>query len=171
MRKAVFIILLSLVLLFLFIPVGDVLAQGNLPEFKGPIVPETCIGGGPLACGSCELLQLSQNVINFFIFLAVVIAILMFVYAGFLYITAAGSPDKISRAHKIFWTVFIGFIIVLSAWLFVDFLMKTFVGTESEQTQKLGRPWAKILCGPTSGSGGGSFGTGSDDGRDRANRD
>jgi len=103
MQKVISLALLSCMLLFLFIPIGDVLAQSDLPEFKGPIVP--CIGGGPEACQACELLQLSQNVINFFIFLAVVIAILMFVYAGFLYITAAGSSDKISRAHKIFWTV------------------------------------------------------------------
>jgi len=81
-----------LIFLFLLIPAGEVSAQ--LPPFSGPIVP--CgIGvggvGAPFACDACDLLKLAQRLINFFIFFAVFVAVMMFIYAGFLYITARSA--------------------------------------------------------------------------------
>jgi hypothetical protein len=43
----------------------------------------------------------------------------MFTYAGVEYVTAAGNSGKINQAHRIFWTVFVGFCIMLAAWLIV----------------------------------------------------
>ena len=63
----------------------------------------------------------------FLITISVMIATLMFVYAGFVYLTAGGSPDKIKSATKIFTNVFIGLIFVLGAFLIVDTIMKTFI--------------------------------------------
>jgi hypothetical protein len=47
------------------------------------------------------------------------VAVISFSYAGFLYLTSQGNPGQISKAHGIFKTTAIGFLIVLSAWLIV----------------------------------------------------
>lgn len=131
-----------LVLLFLFVPAGSALAQ--LPDFSGPLVPcgTTATGDtGPKACGACDLVSLSKNIINFLVFFATFVAILMFVYAGFMYLTSAGNPAQISSAHKIFANVLIGFIILLAAWLLIDLVMKFFYGGSFG-------PWNDIICEP-----------------------
>ena len=113
-------------------------------SFVGPIV-ECGIGKGPLDCGFCDLQILAQNIINFLIFLAIVVAILMFVYAGFLLVTAGANEGQISRGKSIFWTVFIGLFIILAAWLIIDTVMKTFYKGESSNPQKFG-PWNELKC-------------------------
>ena len=47
--------------------------------------------------------------------LGTVIAILFFIYAGYKYITARGSEDKIKEAHKVFLNTAIGTAILLGA--------------------------------------------------------
>lgn len=100
------------------------------------LVPE-CTGD---ICGYCDILPLIQNIIGFAIYLAVIVATLMFVYAGFIYLTARGNPDRLKKAHGIFWNVFFGLIFVLAAFLIVDTVMKAFI-----KESKFG-PWNKIEC-------------------------
>lgn len=90
---------------------------------QAPIVP--CDG---VDCNFNNLLQLVNNVIDFLIqIIAVPIATILFLYAGFIYVTAAGDPGKIKKAHGIFVNVFWGFIIALGAWLIIDLLVTTFL--------------------------------------------
>lgn len=84
---------------------------------ESPLVP--CDGSARKPCDFGQLVLLVKNLINYIFIIAVPIATVMFAYAGFLYLTAAGDTGKISKAHSVFWTVFIGFIIILSAWLIV----------------------------------------------------
>ncbi len=58
-----------------------------------------------------------QHLINIMMVIGVLVAILMFSYAGALYIT--GKQANIDKAHAIFPKVFFGFIIMLSAWFIV----------------------------------------------------
>jgi hypothetical protein len=99
-------------------------------SFTAPLVPDACQKAGPFDCGFCELIDLIQNVINFLIFLATFAATLLFVYAGFLYLTAAGNKGQISRAHSIFVSVLIGFVVLLAGWLIIDLMMKAFVSDD-----------------------------------------
>lgn len=95
-------------------------------------------------CQACHLMQLVQNLVNFAIFAAIAVATLMFVYAGFLYVTAASAgQDQLKKARNVFAKVFIGFVIILVAWLIIDLIMKTFLG--DEQRENYG-PWNEIKC-------------------------
>ena len=144
-----FLILLGIVMLFLFIPTGMTFAAlDDLPEFSGPIVPTCGIGNnvGPFSCGACDLIKLAQNIVKFFVFFATVIAVLMFVYAGFLYISSVGDPGKIKKAHGIFINVFWGFIIVLAAWLLINFIMVTFGVDKKLKDEFRLKPWKTIIC-------------------------
>ena len=79
-----------------------------------------------------KLVELAQIVINFLIFrIAAPLAAVMFIYAGFLYVTAAGNEGQVKTAHDIFWAVFIGLVAALAAWLMVSFILRFFLGDTS----------------------------------------
>ncbi|HSE35566.1 MAG TPA: pilin [Candidatus Paceibacterota bacterium] len=94
----------------------------------------TTVSGG-MTTNMCDfdgLVTLAQNVINFLIFkFSAPLAAIMFVYAGILYLTAAGNEGKVSRAHNIFWDVLLGFCVILAAWLIINFILNFFVGSSA----------------------------------------
>ncbi|PIR85097.1 hypothetical protein COU15_02465 [Candidatus Kaiserbacteria bacterium CG10_big_fil_rev_8_21_14_0_10_45_20] len=112
--------------------------------FTGSLVPECDGGGFGPYCQACDLMVLVQNIINFAVYAAIVVATLMFVYAGFLNVTAvAGGAEQLKKARGIFIKVFIGLVIILASWLIVDLIMKTFIG--SNFNRDFG-PWNEIQC-------------------------
>ena len=102
-------LLLLTLCLFLFGFAGNVSA-GIVPCGTSDTHPE---------CTFDDLMKLGSNIIDYIILISAPIAALMFTYAGIIYLTAAGDTGKIAKAHGIFWTVFVGFVIVLAAWLIV----------------------------------------------------
>ncbi len=122
------------------------------------VMPETSYAGfGPFdhisdicanevsdMCTVCDLTQLGKNIIDFFVFFAVIVAALLFVHAGVLYIFSPANPASIARAHKIFISTLIGLLIILASWLLIDFIMKSLYN-ESEGEGAWG-PWNDILC-------------------------
>ncbi len=97
----------------------------------GPIVP--CGGSGDQpACTLCHLWNLASNIINFISFnLAIPIATLLFVAAGIIFLTSAGSEQKVGLAKSIFTNTAIGLLIIFCSWLLIDTLMKTLVNPDS----------------------------------------
>lgn len=103
-------------------------SNGLVPDCFGPF------------CRACDLVTLSNNVINFGIAFSVIVATLMFAYAGILYVTAAGAgAEQVKKAHKIFVNIFVGLLVVLLAWLLVNI-------TFSVLTGKGLADWTKIQC-------------------------
>ena len=70
-------------------------------------------------CGFSHLMQLANNIMRFIIMVAIPLTAIIFSYAGFLYITAAGNETQIHHAHDIFIKVATGFFFILAAWLIV----------------------------------------------------
>ena len=70
----------------------------------------------------------------------IVLSAVMFAWAGFEALTAAGSTEKYMKAKRIFSNVVIGLVIILCSWLIIDTLMRTLVGNGSGY----GKPWNKI---------------------------
>lgn len=91
-------------------------------SFFGPIVPQC----GDCGCGILEFVQLINNLLRFAVSLGVVVATLIFAYAGFLLVTSPTNPGNIARAKSMFLNTLIGFLFVLGAYLIVDTIMKTF---------------------------------------------
>ena len=50
-------------------------------------------------CSWVHLIQLANNLLNFMIYFAVIIAAVMFAYAGYLYMSDGGSMSKVKEAH------------------------------------------------------------------------
>lgn len=98
-NKTFFLILQSI---FILIPVFLIVL---------PISAETINVSNPL--GSQNLQDIIDKIINFIFVIALVLAPLMIVIAGFFYMTAAGNPVKITKAKTIItWTI-VGLAIIL----------------------------------------------------------
>jgi len=99
--------------------------SGNIPNAQGGLVPCSGVSGvnGAEKCTFEDLIILVQNLIDFLITIGTVIAMLVFAYAGFLYLTAGGDSNQVSRAHSVFRKVIFGFVIMLVAWLVVNTIL------------------------------------------------
>jgi len=113
----------------------------TLAQF-GPIVPEIC---RQCACGFGGVLAIIQNGINFIISISIIIATIIIAWAGGLYMISSTNPESRSTANKMLINAAVGLVIVLSAWLVVDFVMKTLYGGQFG-------PWNSILVKGTGDS-------------------
>jgi hypothetical protein len=117
-------------LLVLFTPaVSRAETPPNAPgtSASNPLVP--CGGinknGTPQpACTINHVNQIIQSGMNLVFIFAGFIVAAMFMYAGFLMVTAAGNMSQIQKAKEIFRRVVIGFIIMFLAYLVVKNLLQ-----------------------------------------------
>jgi hypothetical protein len=79
-------------------------------------------------CSLAKFIDLIQNIINFAITISAPLGAIAFAYAGWLYLSAGGSEDKIKKAHKIFGAVAIGIFFVFGAWLIVNTILSSLTG-------------------------------------------
>ncbi|HRH55446.1 MAG TPA: pilin [Candidatus Paceibacterota bacterium] len=103
----------------------------------GPIVPEAC---HDCPCGFGGVMAIIQNLVNFIIGIAIIFGTIILVWGGILYIISPANPESRSTANKMLINAVVGLCIVLSAWLIVDFVMKTLYGGQFG-------PWNSILLG------------------------
>lgn len=137
-----------LLALLLMVPVF-VHAQSNIPLFdpEWQLVPEAseldsdCPVGAPLGFGG--VLQLIQNVMNAAVSFGVIICVIVIAFAGILWILTPTNPESHSQAKNVLTNAVIGFLIILSAWVMVDFVMKMLYNPNAGN---LG-PWNEILTG------------------------
>ncbi len=111
--------------------------------------PDTTVGGtipdpnwrGPdpnfVACDFNGAIRQIQHLIDIAMVFGVFAAVILFTFAGYLYIT--GKPSNIERAHSIFPKVFWGFIIMLTAW-FVVFQLLSWLTNNPGFAKLLGSP-------------------------------
>ncbi|MBI2577629.1 MAG: hypothetical protein HYV77_02165 [Candidatus Wildermuthbacteria bacterium] len=89
------------------------------------------------ACGFCDIFQLINNLIKFFLVPTIngpnngfaivpLIATLLFVVGGFFYLVSPTNPSLQTKAKDIMVSVVIGLAIVYSAWVVIDFLLSAF---------------------------------------------
>ena len=88
-------------------------------------------------CNFASLVSLGNKIINFCIVAGTSVFSIMFMYAGFEYLTAMGDTGKISKAHTYFTNAVYGFIIMLAAWLIVDFILKALIDSSSLSKYRL----------------------------------
>jgi len=96
-------------------------------------------------CGYDDLINLISILIQWLIGILVLVATLMFTYAGFLYLLADGNSDKAQDAKEIFWNVVSGFAIVLVSVLFITTVVTMFTRSSWEDT------WMDVIQFPELG--------------------
>ena len=127
--------------------------SGSGGGFLGGIVPQECRSGPPGTdplntvknCDMCALGQMVQNIVNFGIGLTIPAAALLFAIAGGLYFSSRGSQTRIDQAHKIFRTVVIGFVLVISAFTLVNTVLNALI----KGSDFRGWNWSTLDCKAT----------------------
>ena len=66
----------------------------------------------------------------------------MIIYAGFLYLGAAGNAGQVSKAHSTLRAAIYGLVIVLAAWLIINLILWSFRVADGIGTD----PWVLPGC-------------------------
>lgn len=130
--------------LALFISAAAPAYAANLPllDPNFTVVPSQCT---TCACGWGGVLQLVQNLMNVGISIGVIAFVLVAAYAGFQFMVNPTNPEARNQAKSMLFNVVIGMFIVLSAWLLVDFIMKTLYNPDATSAGVQYGPWNEIL--------------------------
>lgn len=113
----------------------------GIPE--GRIIPCSCTEGGPEGCGLNQVLQTIVNVSKLILAVTGAAAILMFSYGGVMFIIAAGNQEKIQQGKDALKAATIGIVIVLTAWLIVNFTISAITQGEVTGGGIFDRPWTE----------------------------
>jgi cytochrome bd-type quinol oxidase subunit 2 len=81
--------------------------------------------GSSLGLGSADLKQTILNIVTFVLGLLGLIAVIMILYGGFIWLTAGGNEDKVDSAKKIISAAAVGLIVILISWAIVNFVIGT----------------------------------------------
>lgn len=144
-----------------FIPVAKEAASRQCGEVKwleqatgiddGLIIPCRCLDGSiATPCGLNEALQTLVNVSKVILAITGAAAMLMFAYGGVMFIIAAGAQDKVQQGKDAIKAATIGIVIVLTAWLIVNFTISAITKGEVTGGGIFDRPWER---GPSATSG------------------
>ena len=79
-----------------------------------------------LCCGNCtpdDILQVVVNIMNMILGVVGSLMLLMFMYGGILIITSGGKAESVEKGKKTLINAAIGGILVISAWLIVNYLV------------------------------------------------
>lgn len=107
---------------------GECIVKGAQAE-RGILtqgLSDECVGCGE--CSQCDILKVIQNIVQFILKIAGPLAILAIILGGFLYVTSGGSEERAQMAKKAITAAIIGFVIVLVAWVLVNFIIQTLTG-------------------------------------------
>ncbi|MBI4158308.1 MAG: transglycosylase SLT domain-containing protein [Candidatus Yanofskybacteria bacterium] len=129
-KKLLFISILTLLLLPSF-------------AFAVPGLPIVTCGTSTAAdCTRCDLFKLLKNLIDFTVgVLMPAVAILLFVWAGFLILLGGANTNLVTQGRQIFSTTFFGIIIMLSAWMITNTLIKS-IGSNYDKADT----WWEFEC-------------------------
>lgn len=80
-------------------------------------------GFNDVGFGRNDIRTIAANLVNILLGLLGVIAIVLIMYAGFMWMTAGGDPEKIVLARKILVSAAVGLLIVLSSWTLAIYIL------------------------------------------------
>ena len=127
-----------------FFGTPTVFAQTGIAQLSG------CTG---VDCSACNVVHLANGAIKWLIGILFVIFALLLAIAGVRLVTSAGNHHALDEAKSSFTNAIVGFLIILSAWLIVDTIMRALVGTDSRPGQLVSEGsatgylfWSEVTC-------------------------
>lgn len=129
-------IFLMRIFAFLVVFTGAVFLVSDT-TYAAQLVP--CEGAG---CKTCHIVQVANDLVKWLVIAMASIGGLVLMYAGVKMVTAGGNPGAIDAAKEMMINMLVGYLILLSAWLVIDTVMKGLVGN----TLPGYGPWNEIQC-------------------------
>ncbi len=110
-------------------------------------------GCSGLDCSACNVVDLANGVIKWLIGILFVVCACLLAYAGVKLVTSGGNSHALDEAKGMFTNILIGFLIILSAWLIIDTIMRALVGTKDNPGQLVATGtasgwlfWSDVQC-------------------------
>ena len=120
-------------------PPGVKIYSGLVPCGREYDDPET-VGNEADPCTVCHFFYLLQRIVAFIRNLAFIVAPILIVICGVMFIVAAGNVELLKKAKQGMTATVVGIVIILLAWVIVSMLFKA-VGSPVE-----GKHWYEIQC-------------------------
>ncbi|NOR86423.1 MAG: hypothetical protein GQ527_02320 [Bacteroidales bacterium] len=150
--KNFFVLMLVFASVFLFLKVspafaadGEFWAEGDQAAFQEIVGVE-----------DVSLTSIIARIINIALGFLGILVVMIIMYAGFLWMTAGGDPDKVSKAKKWLTNGIIGLVIIASSWAIASFVTRS-VGDATE-TSGGGYSGGSVYGGSWSNLNGGALG-------------
>lgn len=80
-----------------------------------------------------DLKLVISNIVRVILGFLGIIAVIIIMYGGFIWMTAGGDPTKVEKAKKILINAVIGLIIILTAFIIVSFIIRAFQGEPTDR--------------------------------------
>ncbi len=116
------IILAVITTYFLFAPIESVTAQT-----EGLVQLSQCSGTD---CTACNIVHLANGVIKWLIGILFVVFAVLVAIAGIRLVVSGGNSRALDQAKETFINAIIGLLIILSAWLVIDTIMRVLIGND-----------------------------------------
>lgn len=97
-------------------------------------------------CQMCDLVSMLDRVVTWLVGILAVMAAIMFIVAGLKLVTSAGDVSAKEGAKRMIVNTFIGFVIVLAAWLLIDLMMQALANPSFFNDKATRVPWEVIEC-------------------------
>jgi len=111
-------------------------------SFAAGLVP--CGGEDEPVCQACHVVELFNGLLDWLIGILSVVFALMVMVAGFNLVTSTGNTAAKEKAKSMITNAFVGFVIVLAAWLLIDYGMR-FLVSDPGGTVPFGT-WNTVQC-------------------------
>jgi hypothetical protein len=113
------------------------IAKSLFPETDGRFIPKGCTDGPAYVskgsqderCGINEVLIVAVNVSRLILGTLGSVALVMFIYGGFMFMIAMGSTERVRQGQTIILNAIIGIVIVLFAWIIINLVVSALTGT------------------------------------------
>ena len=102
-----------------------------------------CGGDDQSPCQACHLIQLGQNLLEWFIKTMAAVIALIFAWGGIKMVMSGGSTEGVSEAKGMMTNAVIGFIVLLASWLIINTVLNAVVSKNSGLS---GSAWSEIKC-------------------------
>jgi hypothetical protein len=123
-----FILLLAVFLLPNFVSTASAVETTN--ELGSDIQANLDVVGENAELTKTDPRVIIGNIIKIFLGILGIIALIIVLYAGFLYMTSGGKPDQIEKAKKLLINAGIGLVIILSAYSITVFIFDAITGND-----------------------------------------
>jgi hypothetical protein len=110
-------------------PTGPGTTNPTGPGTNNPTTGINVTLNNPFNCGGiqpCSLFVLMKEIVNKIILpIGGVLAVLAFIYSGFLYVTAQGKETQIANAHRALLYTSVGTAVLLGSWVLANLICTT----------------------------------------------
>lgn len=121
---------------FILFALGALLTAGSAFIAATPANAQVDAGlaevGQTVKLSSTDPRTIAVRIINIGLGVIGIVLVALILYAGFIWMTSAGEPDKVGKAKKILINAVIGLVIILSAWAITRFVIERLLQATQE---------------------------------------